>query len=467
MSESYDLIVIGAGPGGYVAAIRAAQLGMRVACIDENAQLGGTCLRVGCIPSKALLESSERYYEARKGALSQHGISVGEVSLDLPAMLARKDKIVGQLTTGVGFLFKKNGVTPYHGRGRLLGEGRVEVTTASGETTTIASRNVLIATGSTPASIPGVTLDGDRVGTSTEALAYPTVPEHLIVIGAGYIGLEMGSVWARLGSKVTVLEYMKDLLPAVDAEVAKLAKRAFTKQGLSIQLGVRVTGATVDGQTVTVTYEEDGHSQTVQGDRVLVATGRRPNTQGLGADALGVAMDGRGFITVDGHYQTNVPGVFAIGDVVPGPMLAHKAEEEGIAAVEHMAGLPGHVNYDAIPGIIYTHPEVAGVGKTEQALKAEGVPYKKGTFPFAANGRAKAMADTDGMVKILAHAETDRILGFHVIGPRASELVAEGAVAVEFSASAEDLARSVHAHPTLSEVVKEAALAVDGRVIHI
>nr|MCH9688488.1 FAD-dependent oxidoreductase [Deltaproteobacteria bacterium] len=358
-------------------------------------------------------------------------------------------------------------VTPYHGRGRLLGEGRVEVTTASGETTTIASRNVLIATGSTPASIPGVTLDGDRVGTSTEALAYPTVPEHLIVIGAGYIGLEMGSVWARLGSKVTVLEYMKDLLPAVDAEVAKLAKRAFTKQGLSIQLGVRVTGATVDGQTVTVTYEEDGHSQTVQGDRVLVATGRRPNTQGLGADALGVAMDGRGFITVDGHYQTNVPGVFAIGDVVPGPMLAHKAEEEGIAAVEHMAGLPGHVNYDAIPGIIYTHPEVAGVGKTEQALKAEGVPYKKGTFPFAANGRAKAMADTDGMVKILAHAETDRILGFHVIGPRASELVAEGAVAVEFSASAEDLARSVHAHPTLSEVVKEAALAVDGRVIHI
>ncbi len=468
MSESYDLIVIGAGPGGYVAAIRAAQLGMRVACVDKNAALGGTCLRVGCIPSKALLESSERYYEARKGALAQHGIGVGEVSLDLGALLARKDKIVGQLTSGVAYLFKKNGVTPLHGMGRLLGEGRVEVTPVDGgASTTLTARHVLIATGSEPASIPGVTLDGDRVGTSTEALAYPTVPEHLVVIGAGYIGLEMGSVWARLGSRVTVLEYMKDLLPAVDAEVAKLAKKAFTKQGLAIELGVRVTGATVQGQTVTVTYDEAGEAKSVQADRVLVATGRKPNTQGLGADTLGVTMDARGFIQVDAHYQTNVEGVFAIGDVIPGPMLAHKAEEEGVAAVEHMAGLPGHVNYDAIPGIIYTHPEVAGVGKTEQALKAEGVPYKKGTFPFAANGRAKAMADTEGMVKILAHAQTDRILGFHVIGPRASELVAEGAVAVEFSASAEDLARSVHAHPTLSEAVKEAAMAVDGRVIHI
>ncbi|MCX4243799.1 dihydrolipoyl dehydrogenase [Paraliomyxa miuraensis] len=475
MSTSYDLIVIGAGPGGYVAAIRAAQLGMKVACVDENTALGGTCLRVGCIPSKALLESSERYYEARKGALSEHGISVGEVTLDLPALLARKDKVVSQLTSGVAFLFKKNGVTPHHGRGRLVGEGKVEVTSAEGSKEVLTAKHVLIATGSVPATIPGVVLDGDRIGTSTEALSFPQVPEHLVVIGAGYIGLEMGSVWARLGSKVTVLEYMSEFLPAIDTEIAKLAHRAFTKQGLQIQLGVRVTGARVEGDRVTVTYEEGGdqrpnlgpNQRTVEGDRVLVATGRRPNTEGLGASELGVKLDRRGFIEVDDHYRTAVPGVWAIGDVIPGPMLAHKAEEEGVAAVEHMAGLPGHVNYDAIPGIIYTHPEVAGVGKTEQQLRADGVPYKKGTFPFSANGRAKAMAETDGMVKILAHAETDRILGFHVIGPHASDLAAEGAVAVEFSASAEDLARSVHAHPTLSEVVKEAALAVGGRVIHM
>ncbi|MCA9705768.1 MAG: dihydrolipoyl dehydrogenase [Myxococcales bacterium] len=466
MTDSYDLIVIGAGPGGYVAAIRAAQLGMKVACVDENAQLGGTCLRVGCIPSKALLESSERFYEARHGGLTAHGISVGEVSLDLSALLARKDKVVDQLTSGVAYLFKKNGVTPVRGRGRLRGASQIEVT-HEGQTHTLTAPRVLIATGSVPASIPGVTLDGDRVGTSTEALSYPEVPGHLVVIGAGYIGLEMGSVWARLGAEVTVLEYMSEFLPAVDAEIARLAKRAFTKQGLKIQLGVRVTGAEVQGERVTVTYEEGGEARSVEGDRVLVATGRRPNTEGLGAKELGVAMDGRGFITVDDHYQTSVPGVFAIGDVIPGPMLAHKAEEEGVAAVERMAGLPGHVNYDAIPGIIYTHPEVAGVGKTEQQLQAEGVPYTKGTFPFSANGRAKAMADTEGMVKILAHADTDRILGFHVIGPHASDLAAEGAVAVEFSASAEDLARSVHAHPTLSEVVKEAALAVAGRAIHI
>jgi dihydrolipoamide dehydrogenase len=467
MSTSYDLIVIGAGPGGYVAAIRGAQLGMRVACIDENAELGGTCLRVGCIPSKALLESSERYYEAKKGALSEHGIGVGEVTLDLAALLARKDKVVGQLTSGVAFLFKKNGITPYRGRGRLLAPGRVEVEQASGGTETLEAKHVLVATGSVPATIPGVVLDGDRIGTSTEALSYPTVPERLIVIGAGYIGLEMGSVWARLGSQVTVLEYLKEFLPAVDAEIAKLAQRSFTKQGLKIQLGVRVTGATAKGERVAVTYEEGGEPKTVEGDRVLVATGRRPNTEGLGARELGVKLDARGFIEVDDHYRTTVPGVWAIGDVIPGPMLAHKAEEEGVAAVEHMAGLPGHVNYDAIPGIIYTHPEVAGVGKTEQQLKAEGVPYKKGTFPFSANGRAKAMADTEGLVKILAHAKTDRILGFHVIGPHASDLAAEGAVAIEFSASAEDLARSVHAHPTLSEVVKEAALAAGGRVIHM
>jgi dihydrolipoamide dehydrogenase len=467
MSTSYDLIVIGAGPGGYVAAIRGAQLGMRVACIDENAELGGTCLRVGCIPSKALLESSERYYEAKKGSLAEHGITVGEVKLDLAALLARKDKVVSQLTGGVAYLFKKNGITPYRGRGTLVGPGRVEVSLVDKGTETLEAKHVLIATGSVPATIPGVVLDGDRIGTSTEALAYPAVPEHLVVIGAGYIGLEMGSVWARLGSKVTVLEYMKEFLPAVDAEIAKLALRTFSKQGLEIQLGVKVTGASARGDRVTVTYEEDGKATSIEGDRVLVATGRRPNTEGLGAAEIGVGLDERGFIEVDDHYRTAVPGVWAIGDVIPGPMLAHKAEEEGVAAVELMAGLPGHVNYAAIPGIIYTHPEVAGVGKTEQQLQAEGVPYKKGTFPFSANGRAKAMADTEGLVKILAHAETDRILGFHVIGPHASDLAAEGAVAIEFSASAEDLARSVHAHPTLSEVVKEAALAVGGRVIHM
>lgn len=467
MSESFDLIVIGAGPGGYVAAIRAAQLGMKTACIDKNPQLGGTCLRVGCIPSKALLESSERYYEAKKGALDVHGISVTNVGLDLTAMLARKDKIVDQLTSGIAGLFKKNKITPFHGVGRLAGNGQVVVTGADGTETTLAAKNILIATGSEPASIPGVELDWDRVGTSTEALAYPTVPEHLIVIGAGYIGLEMGSVWARLGSKVTVLEYMPSFLPAIDTEIARLAGRVFKKQGLDIQLGVKVTGAKAQGETVTVSYEGKDGPQTLQGDRVLVSTGRRPNTDGLGAAEVGVAMDKRGTIEVDEQYRTSVPGIWAIGDVIPGPMLAHKAEEEGVAAVETMAGQPGHVNYDAIPGIIYTHPEVAGIGKTEQQLKADGVPYKKGSFPFMANGRAKAMAETDGMVKILAHAETDRILGFHVIGPHASDLAAEGAVAMEFSASAEDLARSIHAHPTLSEVVKEAALAVGGRVIHI
>jgi len=465
--SNFDLAVVGAGPGGYVAAIRAAQLGMKVACIDKNTQLGGTCLRVGCIPSKALLESSERYYEAAQGAFGVHGIQIGSVALDLPTMLARKDKIVEQLTSGVAGLFKKHQITAFHGVGRFASAERLEVSLLDGGTETVHAKNILVATGSEPTSIPGVTLDHDRIGTSTAALSYDRVPEHLIVIGGGYIGLEMGSVWRRLGSQVTVLEFMPTFLPAIDQEIARQAQRAFRKQGLEIKLGVRVTGAQREGDRVRVSYDEKGETKTIEGDRVLVSTGRRANTDGLRPDAIGLAMDKRGVIQVDRHYRTNVPSVWAIGDVIPGPMLAHKAEDEGIAAVETMAGDAGHVNYDAIPGIIYTHPEVAGIGKTEQQLQAEQIEYRKGTFPFAANGRAKAMAETEGMVKILTHAQTDRILGFHVIGAHASDLAAEGAVAIEFSATAEDLARSTHAHPTLSEIVKEAALAAIGRVIHI
>ncbi len=466
-SKEFDLVVIGAGPGGYVGAIRAAQLGMKVACIDKEAKLGGTCLRVGCIPSKALLESSERYHEAAHGSLDEHGIKVSKVELDLDTMLARKDKIVDQLTSGVAGLFKKNGVTPFHGLGKLAGNGAVTVELEGGGTQTLHAKNILIATGSEPTTIPGVELDYDRVGNSTTALSYSTVPEHLVVIGGGVIGLELGSVWSRLGANVTVLEYMPTFLPTVDADVGRQALRIFKKQGIDFKMGVKVTGTKIEGESVTVTYEEGGESKTISGDRVLVATGRRANTDGLGAKEAGVEMDKRGVIQVDEHFRTNVAGVWAIGDVIPGPMLAHKAEHEGVAAVETMAGQPGHVNYDAIPGIIYTHPEIATVGKTEQELKDAGIPYKKGKFPFMANGRAKAMGETEGLVKILAHAETDRILGFHVIGAHAGDLAAEGAIAIEFSASAEDLARSVHAHPTLSEVVKEAALDVAGRVVNI
>ncbi len=467
MSNTFDLVVIGAGPGGYVAAIRAAQLGMRVACVDKNPQLGGTCLRVGCIPSKALLESSHHYHYAKYGGLAEHGVDTSGVELDLGRMLARKTKIVDQLTGGIAGIFKRRDITPYYGLGTLAGDGKVSVALNDGGAEELIAKNILVATGSTPASIPGVELDYERIGTSTQALSYERVPDHLIVIGAGVIGLELGSVWKRLGAKVTVLEYMPTFLPTVDVDIAKAARRVFRKQGLDIKLGVKVTGTQVHGETVTVSYEEKGELKTLEGDRVLVATGRRANTDGLGASELGLEMDRRGVIQVDHAFRTNVPGVWAIGDVIPGPMLAHKAEEEGVAAVETMAGQPGHINYDAIPGIIYTHPEVGTIGKTEQELQEAGVPYRKGQFPFMANGRAKAMGETDGLVKILAHAETDRILGFHVIGAHASDLAAEGAVAMEFSASAEDLARSMHAHPTLSEIIKQAALDVGDRVTQI
>ena len=465
-NDNFDLVVIGSGPGGYIAAIRGAQLGMRVACIEKDATLGGTCLNVGCIPSKALLESSEKFHEAHAG-MESHGVKLAGVELDLGAMMERKAGVVKQLTDGVAFLFKKNKVERVNGFGRLAGDGKVEVLDPEGNVSrTLAAKNILVATGSVVSTIPGVELDYDRVATSNEAIAYPEVPEHLVVIGAGVIGLELGSVWSRLGAKVTVLEYMDTMLPGFDKDVGKLAARLFKKQGLELNFGVRVTKAVPQGDKALIEYQEGEETKTITADRCLVAVGRRPMTEGIGAEKVGLAIDKRGRITVDEHFRTNVPGVFAIVDVIPGPMLAHKAEHEGVAAVEFMAGQGGHVNYDAIPNVIYTHPEIASLGKTTAELKEAGIPFKQGKFPFSANGRAKALAQTDGFVKILAHAETDRILGAQIIGPRAGALIAELAVGVEFSASSEDIARSVHAHPTLAEVVKEAALGVAGRTLN-
>jgi dihydrolipoamide dehydrogenase len=460
----YDLIVIGAGPGGYVAAIRGAQLGLNVACIEKELALGGTCLRVGCIPSKALLESSEHFVEASGKGLSEHGVDVGSVKLDLDKMLGRKDKIVKSLTQGVAGLFKKNKITRYAGTARLQGDRKVTVETKDGSKE-LEGKNIIIATGSKVATLPGVELDGDLIGTSTEALSYTTVPKHLVVIGAGYIGLELGSVWKRLGAKVTVVEFLDRIFPGMDAEVAKAAQRIFVKQGIEFRLGARVSSAKLTGKTKCVV--EIAEQDPIECDRVLLAVGRRPNTDGLGLDAVGITLDDRGRIPVGDHFNTEAAGVFAIGDVIEGPMLAHKAEEEGIACVEQIVTGYGHVNYDAIPGVVYTHPEVASVGKTEEQLKEAGVAYNKGKFPFIANGRAKALAQTDGFVKILADKRTDRVLGVHIIGPRAGDLIAEAVVAIEFGASSEDIARSSHAHPTLAEVVKEAAFAVDGRAIHI
>ena len=459
--NQHDLVVIGAGPGGYVAAIRAAQLGLNVACIDAEAALGGTCLRVGCIPSKALLEASERYHEAGH-ALADFGVKVSGVELDLERMLKRKEGIVSGLTQGVAGLFKKNKVTRYHGHGKVVGHGRVAV--SGPDACELEAKHVIIATGSKVAPLRGVELDGDRIGTSTEALSYPEVPKHLVVIGAGYIGLELGSVWRRLGAKVTVLEYLERILPGMDAEIAREAERIFEKQGIEFKLGARVTSATRSGDEVIVGI--DGQDS-VRCDRVLLAVGRVPNTGDLGLASVGIELDPRGRVPIDDHFRTYVPGFYAIGDVVRGPMLAHKAEEEGVACVEAIVTGVGHVNYDAIPGVVYTHPEIASVGKTEEELTSQNVPFKKGSFPFMANGRARALGATEGRVKILAHAKTDRILGVHVIGPRAGDLIAEAAVAIEFSASAEDVARSSHAHPTLAEAMKEAALAVDRRAIHI
>ncbi|ACY17485.1 dihydrolipoyl dehydrogenase [Haliangium ochraceum] len=459
----HDMIVIGAGPGGYVAAIRAAQLGLDVASVEREAALGGTCVRVGCIPSKALLESSERYHEAKHG-LSAHGIEVGEVGFDLGAMMARKDKVVKSNCDGVAYLFKKNQVTRYRGHAEIQAPGKV-VVHADGEDQVLEAEHIVIATGSSVAKLRGVEPDGDRIGTSTEALAYPEVPERLVVIGAGYIGLELGSVWQRLGSQVTVLEYMDRILPGMDAEIAADALKVFKKQGLQFHLGARVTGAALtDAGDVEV--QVDG-MEPLRCDRVLLATGRSPNTEGLGLDAVGVACDERGRVTVDERFRTNVEGIYAIGDVIAGPMLAHKAEEEGVALAEMIVTGHGHVDYDTVPGIVYTEPEIATVGKTEEQLKEAGVAYAKGVFPYQANGRARALGATEGKVKVLADERSDRILGVHIIGSRAGDLIAEAVAAMTFGASSEDLARTMHAHPTLSEILKEAALGVAKRAIHI
>jgi dihydrolipoamide dehydrogenase len=471
MTENkFDVVVIGGGPAGYPAAIRAAQLGLSAACVDDwpagdkGLAFGGTCLNVGCIPSKALLESSELYHRARE-EFAAHGISTGEVSMDVAQMQTRKRGIVDQLTGGIEALFKANGVNGIKGRGRLLKDRRVEVSSAEG-TQLLNAEHVILATGSTPIELPFAKFDGERIVDSSGALAFDAVPQRLGVIGAGVIGLELGSVWRRLGSEVILLEALDDFLPMTDAQIAKEASRQFKKQGLDIRLGARVSAARVEGDVVKVEYEQGGKTESVEFDRLIVCVGRRPCSQDLIDPELNIDVDARGFIDVDDQCRTAAPGVWAVGDVVRGPMLAHKGTEEGVMAVELIAGHTAEVNYDAIPSVIYTAPEIAWVGMTEAEAKERGKPYKVGTFSFAANGRAKALEQTAGLVKIIADEKYDEILGVHVIGPVAGELIAEAVLAIEFEASAEDLQRTVHAHPTLSEVLHEAALAVDKRALH-
>jgi dihydrolipoamide dehydrogenase len=464
---AYDLIVIGTGPGGYVCAIRASQLGMKVAVVEKRATHGGTCLNVGCIPSKALLHASERYEEAGH-SLGDMGIEV-RPKLDLAKMMAFKDEGVKGNVDGVAFLLRKNKVDHFHGTGRIEGAGKVEVTFINGEKQPLEGRAIVIATGSDVAQLPGIDIDEKTVVSSTGALSLPKVPKRLLVVGAGVIGLELGSVWRRLGSEVTVIEYLDRILPGLDAEVARQMQKILSKQGMTFKLGHKVTAIEKAGAARKVTIEPaaGGKAETLETDVVLVAIGRVPHTASLGLADAGVALDNRGRVIVDEHFKTNVAGIYALGDVIPGPMLAHKAEDEGMAVAEILAGQAGHVNYDVIPNVIYTFPEVASVGKTEEELKAAGIAYRAGKFPFTANGRAKANKQTDGFVKVLADAETDRVLGVHIVAAQASEMIAEAAVLMEFGGSAEDLARTCHAHPTLTEAVKEAALAVDKRAIHI
>lgn len=470
MSEqNFDVVIIGGGPGGYVAAIRGAQLGLKVACIDKRKTLGGTCLNVGCIPSKALLNSSEKFEEASHH-LEAHGVKVKGVSLDLKAMMANKEKIVDDLTKGIDFLLKKNKVTRYTGTGKITGANQVSITDDKGKTESISTKNIVIATGSIPTSLPGIDIDEKKIVSSTGALSLPTVPKRMVVIGAGYIGLEMGSVWQRLGAQVTVVEFLDRITPTMDQECAKSLQKVLSKQGMSFKLGTKVTKVDSSKSGLKLSLEPadgKGKNETLEADVVLVSTGRRPFTDGLGLEEVGVQTDDRGFVQVNEHYQTTAPSVFAIGDAIPGPMLAHKAEEEGVAVMEMLSGQHPHVNYNVIPGVIYTHPEVASVGKTEEELKAEGATYSVGKFPLMANSRARAMGSTDGFVKILADKETDYVLGVHIIGPEAGNMIAEAAVAMEFRASSEDIARTCHAHPTLNEAIKEAALDVANRAIHI
>ncbi|HYI06291.1 MAG TPA: dihydrolipoyl dehydrogenase [Reyranella sp.] len=463
MPESFDVIVIGAGPGGYVCAIRAAQLGLKVACVEKRETLGGTCLNVGCIPSKALLQSSEHFEEA-KHKLADHGVMFDGVKLDLAKMQARKGEVVSANVKGVEFLFKKNKVTWLKGAATILAPGKVEI---AGET--YEAKTIVIATGSESTPLRGVEVDETQVVTSTGALELPAVPGHLVVIGGGVIGLELGSVWRRLGAEVTVIEFLDRLVPGMDNEIAKLLERTLSKQGLKFKLKSKVTGAvkSADGVTLTVEPAAGGASEEIKADVVLLSIGRRPHTEGLGLAEAGVALDERGRVKTDGHFQTNLTGIYAIGDVIAGPMLAHKAEDEGVAVAEILAGQKGHVNYDVIPSVVYTSPEIASVGKTEEELKQAGIAYTVGKFPFTANGRSKVNQTTDGFVKILADAKTDRVLGVHIIGREAGEMIHEACVLMEFDGSAEDLARTCHAHPTRSEAIKEAALAVGKRAIHM
>lgn len=464
MAESqetqYDVVIVGAGPGGYVGAIRCAQLGLKTALIEKEKTLGGTCLNIGCIPSKALLDSSEHYAQAQH-ELKDHGVEVGNVKLNLPVMMKRKDKVVSDLTGGIQYLMKKNKVDVYVGTGRLKSASQVEV--QGKDAGVLNAKNIVIATGSVPVELPFMKFDGKNILSSTEALALDHVPEHMIVVGGGAIGLEMGSVWMRLGAKVTVVEYADKICGPMDKQISQDLLKILKKQGMEFLLSTKVTGCDVKKNKVTVQYEQDGTKGEITGDKVLVAVGRKPYSQGLGLEDIGVKLNERGQIIIDSHYATSVPGVYAVGDVVPGAMLAHKAEEEGVAIAEILAGKAGHVNYHTVPWVIYTWPEVAGVGYSEEEVVAKGIEYNVGSFPFTANGRAKAMGMTDGRVKIIADKKTDEVLGIHIVGPRASDMIAEAVVAMEFKASSEDIARSFHAHPTLAEVMREAALAVDKR----